>query len=131
MDMVVIYKANPDSVQQVLGYLRKEGFNPDVFENPSPISFHWAVRRTQRISIAVPREEAPGAVSVLRKWEEVNETEVRELTKSLSIPFLYATIITAVFALVLMFLGVLSDAGALLFLAWIVLFAVIANADKL
>jgi hypothetical protein len=35
MDMVVVYKANPESVQTVLGLLRKERFNPTTLENPS------------------------------------------------------------------------------------------------
>jgi hypothetical protein len=35
MDSVVVYKANPESVQNVLGLLRKEGFNPATLENPS------------------------------------------------------------------------------------------------
>lgn len=131
MDAVVVYKANPDSVQQVLGYLRKEGFNPVVLENPDPIAFHWAVRRTHRIEILVPRQEAPGAASVLRKWEQANESEVEKLTSSLTTPFLYATIITAIVAIVLALVGFLSEALPFLALIWAVLFALIANIHRL
>ena len=35
MNMVVVYKANPESVQTVLGLLRKKGFNATTQENPS------------------------------------------------------------------------------------------------
>jgi hypothetical protein len=35
VDIVVVYKANPESLQTVLGLLRKEGFNPTTLEGPS------------------------------------------------------------------------------------------------
>lgn len=131
MDTVVIYKANPDSVQQVLGHLRKEGFNPVVFENSNPIYDYWPLRHTHRIEILVPREEAAGAASILCKWEQANESEVEKLTSSLTTPFLYATIITAVLGLVFAFVGVLSNVAWLLVLVWIVLFALVANIHRL
>ncbi len=131
MDLVVVYKANPDSVQQALGYLRKEGFNPVVPGSSSPISFHWVVRQSQKIEIAVPREETPGAASVLRKCQQANESEVRTLTKNLARYPAYSTVATAILALVFLLFDALSDAAPLLFLAWLVIFALLANSETI
>ena len=136
MDTVVIYKANIDSAEQIIQLLRKEGFNPTIFEDPGSIApytgraYHY-VRGTCLMSIAVPREEARAAASVLHNWDIAKESKVREITNSLRKSFLYATAITAVLAIIFLFLGILSNASPLLFLAWLVLFALIANADRL
>lgn len=130
MDAVVIYKANVDSVQKVLGLLRKEGFHPAALEDPGPITTHYS-RATYPVSIAVPREEAPGATSVLRRWDESRRASVQEITGNLSRSLWYSSVIVAILALILLLFGVLFDTAALLFLAWLALFALFANLDRL
>ncbi|UCE49931.1 MAG: hypothetical protein JSW47_07200 [Phycisphaerales bacterium] len=132
MDAVVVYKANPESLQKVLGLLRKEGFNPTTLENRvSATDLHGAGRATYLISIAVPRNEARGAASVLRKWDKARQSEVSELTGKLAGPFILSTMIIAALAVILLLLGILFDAVALLAVVWIILFALFANADKI
>lgn len=128
MDTVVIYKANVDSVQKVLQLLRKEGFHPAALENPDPVTTHYS-RATYLISIAVPREEAPGATSVLRRWEESRQTHVREVTGKLYRSLWYSTVIVVILALVFYLVGFLSDGAPLLFVVWLVLFGLLANSQ--
>ena len=132
MNTVVVYKANPESLQKVLGLLRKEGFNPTTLENPaSGATLHGAGRATYLISIAVPRSEARGAASVLRKWDKAQESEVSELTGKLAGPFILSTMIIAALAVIFLLFGILFDVVAVLAVVWIVLFASLANADKI
>ncbi|MEA3226357.1 MAG: hypothetical protein U9Q07_10440 [Planctomycetota bacterium] len=132
MDAVVVYKANPESLQKVLGFLRKEGFSPTTLENPgSGASLHGAGRASYLVSIAVPRSEAAGAESVLRKWDKARQSEVSEMTGKLAGPFVFSVIVVAVLAIVFLLFGILLDAVALLPVAWIVVFALAANAAKI
>ena len=131
MDTVVVYKANPESLQKVLGLLRKEGFNPKTLDNRvSATDLHGAGRATYLISVAVPRHEARSAASVLRKWDKAQESEVSELTGKLAGPFILSAMIIAALAVIFLLLGILFDAVAVLAVVWIVLFALLANADK-
>lgn len=132
MDSVVVYKANPESLQTVLGLLRKEGFNPTTLENPSAgAALSGCGRATYLISVAVPREEVPGAASLLRKWDQAQIPKVKSVIEKLAGPFLCSAMVAAVPAVIFFFLGILLDAAALLFLIWIVLFALLANAEKI
>lgn len=132
MKSVVVYKANPESLEKVLGILRKEGFNPTTLENPaSGATLHGAGRATYVISIAVPRSEAAGAQSILRKWDKARQSEVDEMTCRLAGPFILSTMIVAALVVILLLLRVLGDAVALLAVVWIVLFAVLANLDRI
>ncbi len=132
MDMVVVYKANPESVQTVLGLLRKERFNPTTLENPSSAAvLSGAGKATYLISITVPREEAKGAKSVLRKWDQARESEVGKMTSKLAGPFLCSVAIVVVLAFIFLFFGILSDAAALLPVIGLVVFALLANAGKI
>ena len=130
MEAVVIYKANIDSVQRILQLLRKEGFHPAALENPDPVTTHYS-RATYLISIAVPPEEAPGATSVLRKWEESRQTYVREVTSKLYRSLAYATAATVIFALIFLLFDFLSDGAPLLFVFWLVVFALLANLETI
>lgn len=131
MDIVVVYKANPESLQTVLGLLRKEGFNPATLEDPSTAAaLSGCGKATYLISVAVPREEAAGAVSLLRKWEQAQMPKVKSVVEKLAGPFLCSVMIAAVLAVILLLLGILLEATALLFLVWIVLFVLLANAEK-
>ena len=128
VDVVVVYKANPESLQKVLGLLRKEGISPTTLESPaSGATMHGAGRATYLISIAVPRSEAAGAASVLRKWDKVRQSEVSEMTGKLAGPFILSAMVVAVLAIVLLLFGILLDAVALLPVAGIVAFALAAN----
>src|SRR4030042_552168 len=113
MDMVVVYKANPESVQTVLGLLRKEGFNPATLENPSSAPVRSGA--TYLISVTVPREEALGAKSVLSKWDEARQSEVEQTTGKLAGPLLFSVMVIAVLAIIFLFMGILLDAAPLLF----------------
>lgn len=131
MDSVVVYKANPESVQTVLGLLRKEGFNPATLENPSiPAILGGSGEGTYLISIMVPREEALGAKSVLSKWDEARQSEVKETTGKLAGAFLFSVMVVAVLAIIFLFLGILWDNVPLLFVIWLVVFALLAKVVK-
>lgn len=131
MDMVVVYKANPESVQTVPGLLRKEGFNPTTLENPSSAAvLSGAGKATYLISIAVPREEAKGAKSVLKKWDEARQPEVAQTTGKLAGPLLFSVMVVAVLAIIFLFMGILWDNVPLLFVIWLVVFALTAKLVK-
>jgi len=128
MDMVIVYKANPESLQTVLGLLHKEGFNPATLENPglAPVRSGG----TYLISVTVPRDEAAGAKSVLRKWDEVRQSEIEKTTSKLAGPLLFSVMVVIVLAIIFLFLGILWDIVPLLFVIWLVVFAVLAKVVK-
>ena len=128
MDSVVVYKANPESLQTVLGLLRKEGFNPATLENPgiAPVRSGG----TYLISVTVPRDEAAGAKSVLRKWDQARQSEIKETTGKLAGPLLLSLMVVVVLAIIFLFLGILWDIVPLLFVIWLVVFAVSAKVVK-
>lgn len=131
MDNVVVYKANPESLQTVLGMLRKEGFNPATLENPSSAAvLSGAGKATYLISVTVPRDEAAGAKSVLRKWDEAQQSEVKQITGKLAGAFLFSVMVVAVLAIIFLFLGILWDNVPLLFVIWLVVFALLAKVVK-
>ena len=131
MNMVVVYKANPESVQAVLGLLRKKGFNPTTLENPSSAAvLSGAGKATYLISITVPREEAEGAKSVLRKWDNARQSDVEQTTGKLTGPLLFSVMVVAVLAIIFLFIGILWDNVALLFVIWLVVFALLAKVVK-
>ena len=128
MDMVVVYKANPESLQTVLGLLRKEGFNPATMENPSmPAILGGAGEGTYLISITVPREEAAGAKSVLSKWDQARQSEVEQATGKLAGPLLLSVMVIAVLTIIFLCIGILWDNVPLLFVIWLVVFALLAK----
>lgn len=131
MNMVVVYKANPESVQTVLGLLRKEGFTPTTLENPSSAAvLSGAGHATYLISITVPREEAEGAKSVLRKWDKARQSEAEQITGKLTGQLLFSAMVVAVLAIIFLFMGILWDNVALLFVIWLVVFALLAKVVK-
>lgn len=131
MDSVVVYKANPESVQTVLGILHKEGFNPATLENPSmPVILGGAGEGIYLISITVPREEATGAKSVLSKWDEVRQSQVEQATGKLAGPLLLSVMAIAVLAVIFLFMGILWDNVPLLFVIWLIVFALLAKVVK-
>ena len=129
--MAVVYKANLESVQTVLGLLRKEGFNPTTLENPSSAAvLSGAGKATYLISITVPREEAEGAKSVLRKWDKARQSEVKQTTGKLAGPLLFSAMVVAVLAIIFLFMGILWDNVPLLFVIWLVVFALLTKVVK-
>jgi len=132
VNAVVVYKANPESLQKVLGLLRKEGFTPTTLDNRvSATDLHGAGRATYLISVAVSRSEAAGAAAVLKKWDKARQFEVHEMTGKLAGPFIFSAMVVAVLAIVLLLFGILLDTVALLPVVWIVVFALTANAKKI
>ena len=131
MNMVVVYKANPESVQTVLGLLRKEGFTPTTLENLSSAAvLSGAGHATYLISITVPREEAEGAKSVLKKWDKARQSEAEQMTGKLAGPLLFSAMVIAMLAIIFLFMGILWDNVALLFVIWLVVFALLAKVVK-
>jgi len=128
MDMVVVYKANPESLQTVLGLLRKEGFNPATVENPGSTLVRSG--GSYLISITVPRDEATGAKSVLSKWDEARQSEIKETAGKLAGPLLLSAMIIGVLTIIFLFLGILWDNVPLLFVIWLVVFAILAKVVK-
>ena len=128
MEMVVVYKTNPESVQTVLGLLRKEGFNPATLENPglAPVRSGG----TFLVSVTVPRDEAGGAKSILRKWDEAQQSEIEQTTSKLSGPLLFSVMVIIVLTIIFLFLGILWDNVPLLFVIWLVVFALLAKVVK-
>ena len=129
MDNVVVYKANTESLEIVLGLLRKEGFNPTTLEDPAIVPYRGGNRHI--VHVVVPSEEAPGAASVLRKWDEVQQADIKEKTQALVGPLIFATMVTIGLALVFLLFGILLEAVALLFVIWLVVFVLAANAEKI
>jgi hypothetical protein len=129
MDNIVVYKANIESLDVVLGLLRKEGFSPSTLEDPAVIPYRGASRHV--IHVAVPRDQAPGAASVLRKWDEAQESDIKEKTGALAGPLLFSTMVTIGLALIFLFFWILLEVVALLFCIWLVVFALAANAEKI
>ena len=126
--MVVVYKVNFESLQTILGLLRKEGFNPATLENPglAPVRSGG----TYLISVTVPRDEAAGAKSVLRKWDQARLAEVEKTTGRLVGPLLFSVMVIIGLTIIFLFLGILSDNVPLLFVIWLVVFAVSAKVVK-
>jgi len=125
MDNVVIYKANPESLQTVLGLLRKEGFNPATMESPGSALVRSG--GTYLISVTVPRDQALGAKSVLSKWDAARQSEVQQATGKLAGPLLFSVMVIAVLAVIFLFMGILWDNVPLLFVIWLVVFALLAK----
>ena len=128
MDSVVVYKANPESVQTVLGLLRKEGFNPTTLENPGLAPIRTG--GTYLISITVPRDEVAGAKSILRKWDQTQQSEIEKATSKLAGPLIFSVMVIAVLTIIFLFLGILWNNLPLLFVIWLVVFVLLAKVVK-
>ena len=128
MDFVVVYKVNPESLQTILGLLRKEGFNPATLENPSSAPVRSG--GTYLISITVPRDQAAGAKSVLNKWDQARQSEIEKTTSKLAGPLLFSVTVIVVLSIIFLFLGILWDNVPLLFVIWLVVFALLAKVVK-
>ena len=113
----------------MLGILRKEGFSPTTLEDPAVVPYRGASRHV--VHVAVPRDEASGATSVLRRWDEAQEADVKKKTDTLAGPLLFSTMVTIGLALIFFLFGILLETVALLFCIWLVVFAVAANAEKI
>ena len=129
MDKVIVYKANTESLPVVLGLLRKEGFSPTTLEDPAIVPYRGTSHHV--VHVAVPRDQASGAASVLRKWDEARQSDIKEKTDALAGPLLFSTMVTIGLALVFFLFGILLETVALLFVLWLVTFAVAANAEKI
>ena len=92
MDRIVVYKANTESLPVVLGLLRKEGYNPTTLEDPAMVPYRGASHHV--VHVAVPRDQAPGAASVLRRWDEAQQSDIKKKTQILAGPLLFSTMVT-------------------------------------
>ena len=131
MNQVVIYEASPQSLPQVLSLLRKEGFSPVALDQPDA-TYSYAAKYTNFIRIAVPDTEAPAARSVLAAWEKEGQPRVEGLARRLTTQLLHSVLIVAFMGVIFYFLGQLTTgSAALLFVLWIIVFAVIANVERI
>ena len=132
MDSVVVYKANPESLQVVLGFLRKEGFNPTTLEDPSAGAvLSGAGVATYLISVVVPRDEAPGAKSVLLKWDQARQSEIKKTTGVLTGAFLFSVAVVIVLAMIFLLFGILMEAAPLHFVVGLVVFVLLASVARI
>jgi hypothetical protein len=132
MDSVVVYRANSESLQAVIGFLRKEGFNPTSLEDPSAgASLSGAGKAAYLVSVLVPRDEAPGAKSVLLKWDQARQSEVKRMTGVLAGAFLCSVAVVLVLAVISLFFGILSEAAPLLFVVGLGVFVVLASVARI
>jgi len=136
MDLVIVYKANPESYVKIMQALREDGFNPVALENPHSNAIyvpHGTCRRGAKttVYIAVPRDEKHGAASTLRKWDEARQADVQNLTKTLWAQLISSILIIIPVAVVFMIFGIWEYAPLLLTLTWLAAFILIANAEKI
>ena len=136
MDLVIVCKANPESYVRVVQVLREEGFNPVALENPHSNAIYvpkGGYRRGAKttVYIAVPRDEKLGANSVLRKWDEVRQSNVKKLTKTLGSQFFCSILIIIPVAVVLRVFDIWEYAPLLPPLTWFAALLLIANAKKI
>ena len=104
MDLRVIYKARHESVSRIVRLLEKEGFSPTVLDHPDT-TYVYASRCTQLIRIAVPPTEAPGARSLLARWEKTTGPSVDRLARTFSTQLIYSILATVLFGAILFALG--------------------------
>ncbi|MBN2594208.1 MAG: hypothetical protein JXA81_11935 [Sedimentisphaerales bacterium] len=128
MDNIIVYKTNPGSLQVVLGLLRKEGFNPSTLEDTALAPVRTG--GTFLISITVPRDEAEGAKSVLRKWDQASQLEIEKTTRKLTGPLIFSVMVIVVLVIIFLFLGILWDNVPLLFVIGLLVFAILAKVVK-
>ncbi len=136
MDLVVVYKASPESYVQLVQVLTEEGFNPIALENPHSNTIYvprGSYRRGAKstVYIAVPRDEKQGANSVLRKWDKVQQSNVQNITKKLKGQFFCSVLIMIPIAIVFLIFRILKGALPLLLLIWFAVFVLMANVEKL
>jgi len=130
-DMVVVYKANLASAGKVIELLRKEGLGAVALEQPNPIMAH-RFYNTMFVRIAVPRDQAALAESLLRKWEGECSKSVTGLTSHLKTHALYSCAVTALVALGLLVFGYLTAESVMLLVGvWVAVFALLANAHRI
>ena len=132
MDSVVVYKANPESLQVVLGFLRKEGFNPTTLEDPSAGAvLSGAGVATYLISVVVPRDEAPGAKCALQNCDLALLCEIKQSSGVLTGAFLFSVEVVIVLAMIFLLFGILMEAAPLLFVVGLVVFVLLASVARI
>jgi len=130
-DMVVVYEASLASAGKVIELLRKQGLGAVALEQPDPIMAHRFFN-TMFVRIAVPRDQAPLAESLLRNWEDNSSQSVTGLTGQLKTHALYSCVITALVALCLLVFGYLTAESVMLLVGvWVAAFALLANAKRI
>jgi len=129
--MVVVYEASLAAAGKVIELLRKEGLGAVALEQPDSIMVH-RFYMTAFVRIAVPRDQAPLAESLLRNWEDNSRQNVRGLTARLKTHALYSCVITALVALCLLVFGYLTAESVILLVGvWVAAFALLANANRI
>ena len=104
MQQVIVYKARPEAVARILGLLRKEDLNPVALDNPDGTQQLYS-GFTYLVRIAVPKDEADKARSVLAQWEEHEKPTVNRLSRQFSIQIAYALLGLGIIYGIFLFLG--------------------------
>lgn len=129
-DMVVVYEASLASAGKVIELLRKEGLGAVALEQPNSIMANRFY--TVFVHIAVPRDQALLAESLLRNWEKNCSQSVTGLTARLRTQAFYSFVLTLPVALCLFVSGYFTEETVILLLAvWVTVFALLANAHKI
>lgn len=134
MDLIVVYESNTESYMSLIKALTKESFNPVALERPDSDALYVPRGCYMRgvkiyVYIAVPKDEKRGAVSFLRKWDQLHQSNVGEITKNLGKQFCFAVLIFVS----VVFIFILFDQWNILVLLLIfclLLLALKANAEK-
>ena len=72
-----------------------------------------------------------GRLLVSGRRDEAKESAIKEKTQTLAGPLLFSTMVTIGLALIFFLFGILLETVALLFVMWLVVFALAANAEKI
>ena len=81
MKQCVIYKSDTSTAAEALKVLRRRGISAVQVDNPDP-TFSWASKGTNRVRIAVPKDQASEARSILADWERSCAPRADRLARS-------------------------------------------------
>lgn len=129
---VVVYRAYPSNVAEVLDLLGREGLDAHALDSPSPTMRH-ASKGTYSIRVAVPALQAQQAAAILTQWESRSEVSTRTLAGRFRRQALWAL---AVAAVSIPIFRLCADCWTdirweLVPVVWLVALVVVANAGRL
>jgi hypothetical protein len=130
MEPVIVYKVTRESQPVVMELLKNEGLTPSTVDAPSPFVLYWH-SGTYLINVAVPSEQAEVARLFLLKWEKTRQPDVKKTSRQLFSSFMLSIAVIIAIAALLLLLGRLLDFAALLFIIWIVVFALVSNIGRI
>ena len=123
MQQVIVYKARPEAALIILGILREEDLNPVALDN-TDVTQQYYSGFTYLVRIAVPKDEAGKARSILTQWEKQEKTTVNRLSRQFSMQIAYVVLCFAIVYGILLLLSELTmmDTFAVLYSSVIITF---------